>query len=32
VSLADWRRRLVDALHGREPSAPADTGGDEELF
>ncbi len=32
VSLADWRRRLVDALHGREPSAPAQAGDDEELF
>lgn len=32
VSLADWRRRLIDALHGREPSAPAEVGGDEELF
>ena len=32
VNLADWRRRLEDALHGREPSAPADIGGDDELF
>lgn len=32
VSLADWRRRLVDALHGRESAPPADMGGDEELF
>jgi hypothetical protein len=32
VSLADWRRRLIDALHGREP-VPAAAGGDEdELF
>lgn len=29
VSLADWRRRLVDALNGREPTAAAETGGDE---
>lgn len=29
VTLTDWRRRLVDALHGREPSTPAATGGDE---
>jgi len=28
VSLADWRRRLVDALHGRE-SAPAESNQDE---
>jgi hypothetical protein len=32
VSLADWRRRLIDALHGREPTPPSDVGGDEELF
>ncbi|MCR6631792.1 MAG: hypothetical protein NVV74_18070 [Magnetospirillum sp.] len=32
VSLADWRRRLVDALHGREPAPPADIGEDDELF
>jgi hypothetical protein len=32
VSLADWRRRLDDALHGRQPSAAAEIGGDEELF
>ncbi len=31
VSLADWRRRLVDALHGREPTPPA-AGDDDELF
>ena len=31
VSLADWRRRLVDALHGREP-APAAECGEDELF
>lgn len=32
VTLADWRRRLVDALHGRapQPAAPADD--DDELF
>lgn len=29
VSLADWRRRLVDALNGLEPSVAAETGGDE---
>lgn len=32
VSLADWRRRLVDALHGREPSPAAATEDDDELF
>jgi hypothetical protein len=32
VNLADWRRRLVDALHGREPQPPAEIDGDEELF
>ncbi|HLO77262.1 MAG TPA: hypothetical protein VK196_12480 [Magnetospirillum sp.] len=33
VNLADWRRRLVDALHGREPSpAAAATEEDDELF
>ncbi|MGE5503595.1 MAG: hypothetical protein ACM31L_04145 [Actinomycetota bacterium] len=33
VSLADWRRRLVDALHGREPEHRDDsTDGDDELF
>ncbi|MBX9635220.1 MAG: hypothetical protein K2X44_09585, partial [Magnetospirillum sp.] len=32
VSLADWRRRLMDALHGREPTPPAPTGDDDELF
>jgi len=32
VSLADWRRRLDDALHGRAPSAAAPIEGDEELF
>lgn len=31
VSLADWRRRLMDALHGREPSPPAPIV-DDELF
>lgn len=33
VSLADWRRRLIDALHGREPS-PAATAvtAEDELF
>lgn len=32
VTLIDWRRRLVDALHGLEPAAMVDAGGDEELF
>jgi hypothetical protein len=33
VNLADWRRRLVDALHGREPSPPPPPeDGDDELF
>lgn len=32
VSLADWRRRLMDALHGREPSPPAPIGDEDELF
>lgn len=31
VSLTDWRRRLDDALHGREPSAAAPVC-DDELF
>lgn len=32
VSLADWRRRLVDALHGREPSPAATPEDEDELF
>lgn len=32
VSLADWRRRLMDALHGREPSPPPAETCDDELF
>jgi len=32
VSLADWRRRLVDALHGREPTPAAVVEDDDELF
>ena len=32
VSLADWRRRLIDALHGREPTPAAVTEDDDELF
>lgn len=32
VNLADWRRRLVDALHGRAPTPLAPTDGDDELF
>lgn len=33
VCLADWRRRLVDALYGRESTAaPAATDDDDELF
>lgn len=31
VSLADWRRRLIDALHGRE-SSPAEECCEDELF
>lgn len=32
VSLADWRRRLVDALHGREPAPAATIEDEDELF
>lgn len=32
VSLADWRRRLVDALHGREPSRAVEESEDELFF
>jgi hypothetical protein len=33
VSLGDWRRRLIDALHGRDPGPRAiNTADDEELF
>lgn len=32
VSLADWRRRLVDALHGREPAPAATVEDEDELF
>jgi hypothetical protein len=32
VSLSDWRRRLNDALHGREPVAAEAVVHDEELF
>ncbi|MGE5547417.1 MAG: hypothetical protein ACM33T_11000 [Solirubrobacterales bacterium] len=32
VNLADWRRRLVDALHGRETAPPPPDDGDDELF
>lgn len=32
VNLADWRRRLVDALHGRAPSPPPSTDDEDELF
>jgi hypothetical protein len=32
VNLADWRRRLIDALHGREPAPAPEAGDDEELF
>ena len=32
VNLADWRRRLDDALHGRAPTAAIVGGDDDELF
>lgn len=32
VSLADWRRRLIDALHGRESAPTPEPGDDDELF
>lgn len=32
VTLADWRRRLMDALHGRPPSPAAHAEEDDELF
>lgn len=32
VSLADWRRRLVDALHGRAPSPATPATDEDELF
>ena len=32
VNLADWRRRLVDALHGRAPSPIAPAADEDELF
>lgn len=32
VSLADWRRRLIDALHGREPTPAAPIEDEDELF
>ncbi|MBI5165516.1 MAG: hypothetical protein HY985_16630 [Magnetospirillum sp.] len=32
VNLADWRRRLEDALHGREATEGVDCRGEEELF
>lgn len=33
VSLGDWRRRLIDALHGRAPGPRyINTADDEELF
>ncbi len=32
VTLADWRRRLMDALHGRPPAPAAPAQDDDELF
>lgn len=32
VNLADWRRRLVDALHGREPAPATLSHDNDELF
>lgn len=32
VNLADWRRRLIDALHGRPPAPAAEPEDEDELF